>query len=40
MKLLRDLLYKVKLDEVKGLTNMAVETLTFDSRKPMKFGLF
>ena len=40
MKLLRDLLYKVKLDQVTGLTNQAIETLTFDSRKNMKFGLF
>ena len=40
MKLLRDLLYTVKLNNVIGLTNMAIETLTFDSRKPMKFGLF
>jgi len=40
MKLLRDLLYKVKLDQVSGLTNVAIESLTFDSRKKMKFGLF
>ncbi|MEQ9063899.1 MAG: UDP-N-acetylmuramoyl-L-alanyl-D-glutamate--2,6-diaminopimelate ligase [Vicingaceae bacterium] len=40
MKLLRDILYKVKLENVIGLTNMAIETLTFDSRKQMKFGLF
>jgi len=40
MKLLRDLLYTVKLDNVIGLTNMAIETLTFDSRKATKFGLF
>ena len=37
MKLLRDILYKVKLDQVSGLTNQAIETLTFDSRKNMKF---
>lgn len=40
MKLLRDLLYTVKLNNVIGLTNMAIESLTFDSRKSMKFGLF
>jgi len=40
MKLLRDLLYRVKLDQVSGQTNVAVETLTFDSRNKMKFGLF
>ena len=40
MKLLRDILYKVKLDNVIGQTNMAIESLTFDSRKQMKFGLF
>lgn len=40
MKLLRDLLYKVKMDQVSGLTNMAIDGLTFDSRKNMKFGLF
>lgn len=40
MKLLRDLLYKVKLEEVNGPTNIAIDTLTFDSRKTMKFGLF
>ncbi len=40
MKLLRDLLYKVNLEQVSGLTNIAIESLTFDSRKNMKFGLF
>ncbi|HAW51762.1 MAG TPA: UDP-N-acetylmuramoyl-L-alanyl-D-glutamate--2,6-diaminopimelate ligase [Flavobacteriales bacterium] len=40
MKLLRDLLYKVTLENVIGLTNMAIDTLTYDSRKQMKFGLF
>lgn len=40
MKLLRDLLYKVNLDQVTGHTNMAIESITFDSRKTMKFGLF
>jgi UDP-N-acetylmuramoyl-L-alanyl-D-glutamate--2,6-diaminopimelate ligase len=40
MKLLRDLLYKVTLENVIGLTNMAIDTLTYDSRKQMKFGFF
>ena len=40
MKLLRDLLYKVTLQNVIGLTNMAIDTLTYDSRKQMKFGFF
>ncbi len=40
MKLLKDLLYKVSLREVQGSTNIAVETVAFDSRKITGFCMF
>lgn len=40
MKLLRDILYKVSLEEVIGLTNVAIPSVAFDSRKVEKHGLF
>ncbi|MBI3512349.1 MAG: UDP-N-acetylmuramoyl-L-alanyl-D-glutamate--2,6-diaminopimelate ligase [Bacteroidetes bacterium] len=40
MKLLRDILYKSRLLEVRGSTNVAVVSMTFDSRKAEKDGLF
>ena len=40
MKLLRDILYKVGLVDVVGPTNVAIENISFDSRKPGKFGVF
>lgn len=40
MKLLRDILYKVSLEEVIGLTNVAIPNVAFDSRKVEKHGLF
>lgn len=40
MKLLSDILYKVRLEEVVGTTHLAVETLCFDSRKAHAFGCF
>ncbi|MDX5429113.1 MAG: UDP-N-acetylmuramoyl-L-alanyl-D-glutamate--2,6-diaminopimelate ligase [Bacteroidota bacterium] len=40
MKLLKDILYKVPLDEVVGSTNKAISNIHFDSRKIQKDGLF
>lgn len=40
MKLLSDLLYKVRLEEVIGSTHMAISSVTFDSRKVKKDSLF
>lgn len=40
MKLLRDILYKTNLKEVHGSTNIAVTSITFDSRKVVKDSLF
>lgn len=40
MKLLRDILYKVNLLEVQGSTNLAIASMTFDSRKVSKDCLF
>ena len=40
MKLLRDILYKVALEEVIGNTNVAISGISFDSRKIDNHGLF
>ncbi|MDQ3046312.1 MAG: UDP-N-acetylmuramoyl-L-alanyl-D-glutamate--2,6-diaminopimelate ligase [Bacteroidota bacterium] len=40
MKLLKDILYKVALIEVEGSTNVAITSLSFDSRKIEKDSLF
>jgi UDP-N-acetylmuramoyl-L-alanyl-D-glutamate--2,6-diaminopimelate ligase len=40
MKLLKDILYKAGLLEVSGSTNVAITSITFDSRKVQKDGLF
>lgn len=40
MKLLSDILYKVRLEEVVGSTHMAISSVTFDSRKVKKDSLF
>lgn len=40
MKLLSDILYKTRLDEVIGSTNLAISSVTFDSRKVKKDSLF
>lgn len=40
MKLLSDILYKVKLEEILGSTHMAISSVTFDSRKVRKDSLF
>lgn len=40
MKLLSDILYKVRLEEVLGSTHMAISSVAFDSRKVKKGSLF
>ncbi len=40
MKLLSDILYKTRLDEIIGSTNVAISSVTFDSRKVKKDSLF
>jgi UDP-N-acetylmuramoyl-L-alanyl-D-glutamate--2,6-diaminopimelate ligase len=40
MKLLSDIIYKVKLEEISGTTHMAISYVTFDSRKARKDCLF
>lgn len=40
MKLLSDILYKVRLEEVIGSTHLAISSVTFDSRKVTKGSLF
>ncbi len=40
MKLLSDILYKVKLEEIIGSTNLAITSVTFDSRAVKKDSLF
>ncbi len=40
MKLLSDILYKVRLEEVIGSTHMAVSSVAFDSRKVKKDSVF
>ncbi len=40
LKLLSDILYKTRLDEVVGSTNVAISSVTFDSRKVKKDALF
>lgn len=40
MKLLSDILYKVRLEEVIGSTHMAIASVAFDSRKIKKDSLF
>jgi UDP-N-acetylmuramoyl-L-alanyl-D-glutamate--2,6-diaminopimelate ligase len=40
VKLLSDILYKVRLEEVVGSTHMAISSVTFDSRKVKKDSLF
>jgi UDP-N-acetylmuramoyl-L-alanyl-D-glutamate--2,6-diaminopimelate ligase len=40
MKLLQDILYKVRLDGVVGKTNVAVESITSDSRAVRPMALF
>ncbi|HRH63104.1 MAG TPA: Mur ligase domain-containing protein, partial [Bacteroidia bacterium] len=40
MKLLRDILYKTRIEEVIGSTNVAIESICFDSRKVERFSFF
>lgn len=40
MKLLKDILYKTGLQQVVGTTNVAIESINFDSRKVEPFSLF
>ena len=40
MKLLSDILYKVRLEEIIGSTHVAISSVTFDSRKIKKDALF
>ncbi len=40
MKLLRDILYKTSIENVIGSTNVAIDSICFDSRKVDKFTLF
>lgn len=40
MKLLKDILYKTNIVEVIGSTNVAIESVFFDSRKAVSFSLF
>ena len=40
MKLLKDIIYGIRLKEVKGNTNIAVEKITYDSRQVNRLSLF
>ena len=40
MKLLQDILYRVEIQEVAGSTNLAIPSISFDSRKASKDTLF
>lgn len=40
MKLLKDILYRVRIEQVVGSTNTAIEAITFDSRKVVAFTAF
>jgi UDP-N-acetylmuramoyl-L-alanyl-D-glutamate--2,6-diaminopimelate ligase len=40
MKLLQDILYQTKIQQVVGTTNVAIEAIAFDSRKVVSFSLF
>lgn len=40
MKLLRDILYGVRIDDVVGNTNVAIDSMTMDSRRVGNFSLF
>jgi len=40
MKLLKDILYQVRIQSVNGTTNAAIQQIAFDSRKVSSFSLF
>ena len=40
MRLLKEIIYGVRIEEVKGNTNIAVESISFDSREINNLSLF
>lgn len=40
MKLLKDIIYGIRIIEIKGNTNIAVENIAFDSREINNLSLF
>ena len=40
MRLLKDIIYGVRIENVIGSTNVAVEGVAYDSRQMMQFGMF
>ena len=40
MRLLKDIIYGVRIENVIGSTNVAIEDIAYDSRQVMKFGMF
>ena len=40
MKLFKDIIYGVRIEEVKGNTNIAVENISFDSREVNNLSFF
>ena len=40
MKLLKDILYRSRIKEVIGTTNLAIERVCFDSREVKQFSVF
>jgi UDP-N-acetylmuramoyl-L-alanyl-D-glutamate--2,6-diaminopimelate ligase len=40
MKLLSEILYQTRIKQVRGKTNIAIESLVFDSRKTISYSLF
>ena len=40
MKLLKDIIYGIRIIEIKGNTNIAVENIAFDSREISNLSLF
>lgn len=40
MKLLADILYKVRIKQLQGSTNVAIESVVFDSREVVSYSLF
>ena len=40
MKILKDIIYGIELDSIKGDTNLNIKSIEFDSRKVKKGSLF
>jgi len=40
MRLLKDIIYGVRIEQVVGSTNIAIDGIAYDSRKVVQFGLF